>query len=489
MLKCYFSALVSYPVTISMAMPDSTAKWGVGVRQYPSFAEYHEGVAADGTSGVSDTGITMRAFLPITGQENRTFIHRYEGMSRVFDTRVVCVRPNITDLKVNGSYSSSGPILSGNMAIPSDLEDTAAASHLYVYDGSKFSCQFPTAVWRESSRYHPSDWTMTICQFTNLAGYIQPSLSGEGNGKYVQRSYLLTNLSDRSIPESNPNSLPNSGPDASYLGQMFNDSIPGLMRRNSNDWVDLYRANDDQTPEELGTRLSFSLCFTAFRAVSFNISASSLVPLKEPRYWYDPESGRLNFDDVKRQMLTSSGSFQDRGVLSMATDDWSKPWEEWNDESSYFDYTDVDNVLKVDGGSGPDTLNLVNSITSSSVRADVSIGGLLLDILRSNGTTAEAVQSMLMVALESRYQDYLFSEFKGNNKTSYQTNFTAMRAEFIAVQSPARQGHRADLAAGATLSYVIIMVTVFFHSLMVSIIIAWYLKGMSFLSSFKQELK
>lgn len=109
MLKCYFSALVSYPVTISMAMPDSTAKWGVGVRQYPSFAEYHEGVAADGTSGVSDTGITMRAFLPITGQENRTFIHRYEGMSRVFDTRVVCVRPNITDLKVSGD--SSRPIL------------------------------------------------------------------------------------------------------------------------------------------------------------------------------------------------------------------------------------------------------------------------------------------------------------------------------------------------------------------------------------------
>lgn len=227
----------------------------------------------------------------------------------------------------------------------------------------------------------------------------------------------------------------------------------------------------------------------------FNISASSLVPLKEPRYWYDPESGRLKFDDVKRQMLTSSGSFQDRGVLSMAPDDWSKLREEWtddsvrNDDSPYFDYSDVNNVLNVDVGSGPDTLNLVNFINSLYVRADVSIGGLVLDILRSNGTIAETVQSMLMVALESRYQDYLFSEFKGNNKTSYQTNFTAMRAEFIAVQCPARQGHSDDLAAGATLSYVIIMVTVFFHSLMVSIIIAWYLKDVSFLSSFKQKLK
>jgi hypothetical protein len=180
------------------------------------------------------------------------------------------------------------------------------------------------------------------------------------------------------------------------------------MRENRNDWVDLYRTSEDYTPEELGTRLSFSLCFSMFRAIPFNISASSLVPLVEPRYWYDPESGRLNFDDVKKQMLTSSGSFQDRGILAMAPEDWSKIWDTWDEpESPYFHWTDVHSVLKIDDGSDANTLNFVNTISSPSVRADVSIRGLVLDILRSNGTTAEAVQSMLMVALESRYQDYL----------------------------------------------------------------------------------
>jgi hypothetical protein len=131
----------------------------------------------------------MRAFLPISGQENRTFIHRYEGLSQVFDTRVVCVRPNITDLGVRST--NSGTILYGNMAIPSDLAETAAASNLYVYAGNKFSCQFPSALWTGAPRYHPSDWKMTICQLMNLAGYLQPSSQGRGLGS-MHRSHTFS---------------------------------------------------------------------------------------------------------------------------------------------------------------------------------------------------------------------------------------------------------------------------------------------------------
>lgn len=37
------------------------------------------------------------------------------------------------------------------------------------------------------------------------------------------------------------------------------------------------------------------------------------------------------------------------------------------------------------------TIHLVERTDAAAARADISIGGLVLDILRSNGTTTEAV--------------------------------------------------------------------------------------------------
>lgn len=87
---------------------------------------------------------------------------------------------------------------------------------------------------------------------------------------------------------------------------------------------------------------------------------------------------------------------------------------------------------------------------------------------------------MLMVALESRYQDYFFYRGDGIARKG-QSNFKAQRADFIAVEIP--------VSCGATLSYLLIMIVIIIHSTVICSIIAWYLKGMSFLSSFDQQLK
>lgn len=58
----------------------------------------------------------------------------------------------------------------------------------------------------------------------------------------------------------------------------------------------------------------------------------------------------------------------------------------------------------------------------SSALADASIRGLLLDVLYSGGTTAEAAQSLLVVALELRHQDYFFP--KGGSTTEHQRTFS-----------------------------------------------------------------
>jgi hypothetical protein len=484
------SGLNAYPIGIRNAPSTTTTKWDVGVRQYPVFAEYSEGKAANGSTGLSDTGFTMRALLPVNGQDKRSSIHVYKGFSRVFDTRVVCVRPNITNLEV-GEYpwNTTTPVLRGTMSIPLDLVDIAAAVHLYGDPWSEFSCQVSNAASPTYTNlmYHSSDWKLSICQVVNRGGgnltpaWLQGKDHEERTFDFLQKSYLLMNFtgmisSDAAVGDKDPNVLD------SNFGWIYNDSRPGLVRKNNADWVDIYRMTGDYTTQELATRLSFSLCFSAFRARSLNISASSSVPLVEPRYQYDPEIERLNFSDVRKQLLTSSGSIQDRGILSLASQNWSATWGDDPEgrPQPYFHYLDVDSLLQMETFDDARTIHLVERTDSAAARADVSIGGLVLDILRSNGTTAEAVQSMLMVALGSRYQDYFFYKDDGIARKG-QSNFKAQRADFIAVEIP--------IAIGATLSYLLIMIVIIIHSTVVCSIITWYLKGMSFLSSFDQRLK
>lgn len=63
-----------------------------------TFAEYSEiGISVD---GVDDTGPTIRALIPLALQSERENLQTFEGISRVIDVRVLCVRPeSITGLR------------------------------------------------------------------------------------------------------------------------------------------------------------------------------------------------------------------------------------------------------------------------------------------------------------------------------------------------------------------------------------------------------
>jgi hypothetical protein len=118
-------------------------------------------MVANGTSGISDTGVTMRAFLPIDVQ-NRSSLHVYNGPSTVVDARVVCVRPNITDI---GTYEAktayvqvkAPPVVYGNVSIPLDLLEKAAASRVQPMEWTKFNCSISNGIAPGSSKYHRSD--------------------------------------------------------------------------------------------------------------------------------------------------------------------------------------------------------------------------------------------------------------------------------------------------------------------------------------------
>jgi hypothetical protein len=74
--------------------------------QFETFAEYSEDGA--NTEGVDDTGIVLRAFLPIAQQQIRQSLHRYEGLSYIYDAHVLCVRPVFEELRFCDTDTSTG---------------------------------------------------------------------------------------------------------------------------------------------------------------------------------------------------------------------------------------------------------------------------------------------------------------------------------------------------------------------------------------------
>ncbi|EXA34391.1 hypothetical protein FOVG_14373 [Fusarium oxysporum f. sp. pisi HDV247] len=65
---------------------------------YPAFAEYTE--PASPRDGITDTGLSIRAFLPIDPRSSREALISYKGMATVIDTRVACMRPTFANVTV-----------------------------------------------------------------------------------------------------------------------------------------------------------------------------------------------------------------------------------------------------------------------------------------------------------------------------------------------------------------------------------------------------
>ena len=160
---------------------------------------------ANGTSGLSDTGLIMRALSPVDNESNGSYIHAYEGSATVVDTRVVCIRPNITNLQIelqryfyeDTTYVAGPPIVFGDIGLPSDLLNHAASSPLISRDLTRFRCGIShsmTGRYRYSM-YHPSDWTLTRCQLNNGGGVLSPAFvaANDSYRMFPDHNYLLMN--------------------------------------------------------------------------------------------------------------------------------------------------------------------------------------------------------------------------------------------------------------------------------------------------------
>lgn len=96
-----------------------------------------------------------------------------------------------------------------------------------------------------------------------------------------------------------------------------------------------------------------------------------------------------------------------------------------------------------------------------------------MEILQGGGTIASAMQSMLMGLVFAAYQEFFFyDDPKGEDRGHF-----ALRRDFTPVQVPGGNGTAAIHPAGATRSYMAVILTIGVYCLAVSFVVMAFISG------------
>lgn len=107
---------------------------------YPTFAEYKN--SSTKLDNMVDTGTTLRGFLPLISEADRTSLQHYEGPMPLMDFRVVCVRPFFLEATLN---ASNGRFFGAAIPSRNDLSLTEPRTEFdcstYTVNGVDYSMQ------------------------------------------------------------------------------------------------------------------------------------------------------------------------------------------------------------------------------------------------------------------------------------------------------------------------------------------------------------
>ncbi|KAL1859573.1 hypothetical protein Daus18300_009574 [Diaporthe australafricana] len=294
--------------------------WESGPPSYPSFAEELLEPPLDGLQDTGDTGLIRRAFIPFAAFE-RENLHRYQGGAVIWESRVACIRPQLTGrVEYEGHENSWLPRLVGTASWLSD----EAFSNFSCEQGATrcinkpFDCALP---------FHDNMTRMTSIM----------------NKKPT--SLCLFNRTDQ---QKSP------GPYFSNIMMVFDTMTPylGWLDFDVNDTTPSGRYIGDDIPESTPNgewssykwnsvvKLGVTVCQSFMRLDLQNITASSANGTLEPRLNYDSNAKAWDTGEILK--LVGAGNFtpSDRGILTI-TDSSKIPDEEFQTMfrgSSNFDY-------------------------------------------------------------------------------------------------------------------------------------------------------
>jgi hypothetical protein len=275
---------------------------------FPTFAEYANASTRDMQPGVDDTGAVIRALLPINDTTRRENLWLYNGFATLVNSRVVCVRPTVFDLRLGWDDRSNSTFIQGNLSVsairPSGIHHDRIRDPKHKVD---FGTPIPFHCYLAVPDATGTDWPVSLCAVGSTTG--QPrSPGGFGlqvnspfNGKGQPRPYVMTNYTG-SAPTNTSIQSP-----FSYSTNTSSISSPWTHIR----WEEL---------EDFEIRLS--LCFPSFQAVDTRISADSSSTRSEPPLPKNPPAPFDSAPLLKQlgmgALLNSYGGDEsDRGIMKL----------------------------------------------------------------------------------------------------------------------------------------------------------------------------
>ncbi|KAF3934647.1 hypothetical protein ABW20_dc0103067 [Dactylellina cionopaga] len=372
----------------------------------PTFAEYAVKPSAALEPAVVDTGITIRSFLPFAESEARQRLSRYRGKALVWDARVVCQKPRVSNVKFlnDGIFVVSGDVQNSvQLDIIEESQPTSIPffcqipSHSYYFNDRPIICQLPT-----------SD--------NNYAGGLKSKFSGSDRTVRTGAAYLVLNRTSLNI-ENYLNENPEWGK-VSRITPMHDGPKDQIQ-------------SDEMV---IGT-----LCYSAMDAVDQTVDIWTSKPQNEPAFppsLYDDSYDAASFNQQLKEGLRRDGynfdkilprflSNEAEGLLHLEQPDsgWAAvesvrkgsdgPWANSNlskSRSQHFLPRHIDLTSPAQTGVAGNHSLYFSDITDLDTEYSQKCGAWLGDLYvatKEHGNAALALQAVLTVVASNIYYEYL----------------------------------------------------------------------------------
>lgn len=263
--------------------------------EFPVFGEWSSNntKVPQGT-GLSETGIISRAFLPFSQAQERIATRFYEGGAAVLNSSTTCMRPDIESFQFaifTWATDQENYFCELNATLDYGLSiQNAEGNESYVlqrHSAIPFTCAIP-------GRFDGYGWQSTMCFVGGVGGTLWPPSEGPKAARVDEP--WSTNSSIYLVFATNMRT--SDWALADETGAMNNGSLFSPATSDYGEWRS-YQLLPDRF-------LNASLCFQAYNLVYSYVQMEAMAPLMEPSITYDRVSGGINTASVQRYFGASS---------------------------------------------------------------------------------------------------------------------------------------------------------------------------------------
>lgn len=314
-------ASVHYDAWFNKYRLPSTGAWNKKTYQYASFAEYSE--PAYEADGVSDTGVTLRAFLPFGTAQEREKLESYKGKATLLDARVTCQVPQIKNatLSLEGRLQGSlaptrkTPRLANVTLGIGTSSEKSEATDIHPDLWRDFDCFIN---WHDStlSVSRPPEWDISLCQLWRGEGVTYSSWDDQDHlGGLLSEFFDPSHMKETWV-QAKPYLFLNNTLQTEY--GLWQTTGVAETSHERGEWLDQSFWNGRLI-------LSASVCYAAFDFADLDVRISSQTNRTESRLEpvFDRDTADFSFQELRYAMgQDRSVPVDKRGMLKLEKRHW-----------------------------------------------------------------------------------------------------------------------------------------------------------------------